>query len=372
MNISQKVLTYDEKTVFRLRELYRGYGYTRYKVSKFEEYDLYAHNKSFLVSDNVLTFTDTNGRLMALKPDVTLSIAKNYRAEDGMQKVYYNENVYRTAKGADGFREIMQAGLECIGRMDTLAVCEVLMLAQKSLSLISETYMLDVSHMGLLEGWLEAADVTGAEADEVLSFVRSKNIPSIRSFCASHGVAVPMCEVLVSLTQIYAPLGEALEALSGLLVGDKMKEAYGELCEVCRMMQAEGMTSRLYLDVTMVGDVNYYNGIVFCGFVDGIAEDVLSGGRYDSLLAKMGKRAGAIGFAVYLNVLERYGASNDGYEVDTVLLYSEADDPFRVAEAARALRAEGVDVRTEKGSDTQTRCRSVCRLTAQGWERVER
>ena len=89
-----------EEVVLRLRELYRRYGYLPYKMSKFEEYDLYVRNKSFLVSDNILTFTDIDGKLMALKPDVTLSILKNSRQEAGLQKVYYNENVYRTSPGA--------------------------------------------------------------------------------------------------------------------------------------------------------------------------------------------------------------------------------------------------------------------------------
>lgn len=67
-------LSFQEKVIFGLRGLYRSYGYTQYKMSKFEEYDLYANNKDFLISDSVITFTDTNGKLMALKPDVTLSI----------------------------------------------------------------------------------------------------------------------------------------------------------------------------------------------------------------------------------------------------------------------------------------------------------
>ena len=77
MNISFNALKNEERAVFSLRELYGSYGYIRHKVSKFEEYDLYARNKSFLVSENILTFTDTDGRLMALKPDITLSIIKN-------------------------------------------------------------------------------------------------------------------------------------------------------------------------------------------------------------------------------------------------------------------------------------------------------
>ena len=99
MNLDNSVLKNDEKAVFQLRSLYRKYGYSQYKMSKFEEYDLYVRNKNFLVSDNIITFTDTDGKLMALKPDVTLSIIKNTKDEsDSVQKVYYNENVYRVSR----------------------------------------------------------------------------------------------------------------------------------------------------------------------------------------------------------------------------------------------------------------------------------
>ncbi|HAZ19925.1 MAG TPA: hypothetical protein DCY75_07105, partial [Clostridiales bacterium] len=99
MNDITTVLQTDEQAVFVLRALYRQYGYSQYKMSKFEEYDLYVRNKDFLVSDRVITFTDTNGKLMALKPDVTLSIIKNFHDSIGsVQKLYYNENVYRIPK----------------------------------------------------------------------------------------------------------------------------------------------------------------------------------------------------------------------------------------------------------------------------------
>ena len=83
MLIEDQVMDAQEKIGFRLRSLYSGYGYSRYKMSKFEEYDLYSRNKDFLFSDSVITFTDTNGRLMALKPDVTLSIVKNGKDTPG-------------------------------------------------------------------------------------------------------------------------------------------------------------------------------------------------------------------------------------------------------------------------------------------------
>src|SRR5699024_571669 len=110
------------------------FGYVHFKMNKFEEYDLYVTNKDFLASGNIITFTGSNGRLLALKPDVTLSIVKNYKDVPGtVEKVYYNENIYRAAKDTKIYKEIMQMGLECIGDLDIYNICEVLVLAAKSL-----------------------------------------------------------------------------------------------------------------------------------------------------------------------------------------------------------------------------------------------
>ena len=149
MTFNKEVIKNDEKAIFALRSLYQKYGYRQYKMSKFEEYDLYARNKDFLVSDSVITFTDIGGKLMALKPDVTLSIIKN-SAEGSLTKVYYNENVYRVSGTSHTFKEIMQTGLECIGDIDMYNICEVIMLAVESLSAISSDFVLDISHMGLI------------------------------------------------------------------------------------------------------------------------------------------------------------------------------------------------------------------------------
>ena len=66
----------------------------------------------FLAGENIITFTDTDGRLMALKPDVTISIIRNFRDSDGVtEKLYYNENVYRSALGSHEIKELMQSGL---------------------------------------------------------------------------------------------------------------------------------------------------------------------------------------------------------------------------------------------------------------------
>ena len=98
MKIKSNLLSFVERAELELRALYRGRGYTKYKMGKFEEYDLYAENKSFLVSDSIITFTGSGGKLLALKPDVTLSIVKS--TKDGeLSKEFYSENVYRAQDG---------------------------------------------------------------------------------------------------------------------------------------------------------------------------------------------------------------------------------------------------------------------------------
>ena len=128
MKINDKIISSAEKISLTLRELYFSYGYRAYRMSKFEEYDLYSQNKEFLVSDNVITFTDASGKLMALKPDVTLSIIKNSVREAGeIKKVFYSENVYRP-DDVESFKEIMQTGLECFGDLTEKEITEVLVL----------------------------------------------------------------------------------------------------------------------------------------------------------------------------------------------------------------------------------------------------
>ncbi len=373
MNFSDQVLKSEERALYELRRLYQQYGYTRYKVSKFEEYDLYARNKSFLVSENILTFTDTNGKLMALKPDVTLSIVKNVRGEDASaHKLYYNETVYRTSAGSDGFREIMQTGLECIGEIDLYAIGEVLMLAQKSLALISDDYILDLSHLGFLTGLLEETSLNASETAELIGLVGNKNIPAIASFCMTHGVDKEMTEAVCRLTDLYAPLSTALEQIRPMVRGERMQEAFDQLCGVCEMMRVCGNPDRLYLDFSIVNDMNYYTGIIFRGYINGIPDGVLSGGRYDSLLQKMGKQSGAIGFAVYLDLLERFGAEESPYDVDTLLIYDDRVAPSAVIGTAAALRETGKTVLAQKGDSTDVRCREKLRMTEGGLKVLEK
>ena len=372
MSLESKVLRGDERATYNLRKLYLRHGYSHYRVSKFEEYDLYAKNKSFLVSENLLTFTDTNGKLMALKPDVTLSIIKNVVADvKSSYKLYYDEHVYRTTSSGDGFREITQTGLESIGNIDLFAESEVLMLAMKSLESISENFLLDISHMRLLEGLLENLGIDPSDMSDIFALVGSKNVSGIRALCRKYEIASEEIEKLCTLTAMYLPIEKALESVKPYVAGEKMQAAFEELSGICELIREYGIADKLYLDLSIINDMNYYDGIIFKGFVNGIPDSILSGGRYDRLMERFGKKMGAVGFAVYLDKLERFGSASDDFDVDYMLLYSADVPAAKIIAAANELSADGSSVRASSAIDAGVRYRKLVRLSKGGLQTLE-
>ena len=217
MSFDFSVLDNTERLIFSLRSLYKAYGYSRYRMSKFEEYDLYSRNKDFLLSDNVITFTDTSGKLMALKPDVTLSIIKNSQDDPaGLKKLFYNENVYRAAKDGGAFREIMQAGLECIGAVESTCVGEVLLLAAKSLGLVTDDFVLAVSHLGILSAFAERVSPDPAVRQALLKCVGEKSVHGIDETCRAHSIDEASARPLKELMALYGTYAEVLPKLKAL------------------------------------------------------------------------------------------------------------------------------------------------------------
>lgn len=343
----------EERVILSLRKLYRSHGYSQFKMSKFEPYDLYAGNKDFLVSERVITFNDSDGTLLALKPDVTLSIVKNYRHTPGcVHRVYYNENVYRSGEGSQGYREIMQTGLECMGNIDVVALTEVLTLALQSLAAISDRYVLDLSHMGLINELWDRLPLSKTDCASLLKCLEQKNEDAAREICSE--LSSQQAEQVMTLLRVNGPLDSALSRLSVF----EGSSALTELQTIASILRSTRWIDRVNLDFSIVSDRNYYNGTVFRGYVEGIPSSILSGGQYDLLMKKMGKQAGGVGFAVYLDQLERLNKAEREYDVDTVLLYEDCD-PSSLLKAAETLRSQVDSLLVVRQVPADLRCRNV-------------
>ena len=353
-------MKYEERIVFALRALYSRFGYIQYKMRKFEEYDLYARNKDFLISDNIITFTDTNGKLMALKPDVTLSIVRSGSDDGGgVQKVYYNENVYRVSAAAQGFREIMQSGIECIGDVDDCCIAETLMLAAESLRTISEESVLDISHLDIVSECVDALGVDAPRRREVLKCIGEKNPHGLDALCSAAGADPAAVDRLKALMQTSGAPAQVLPALRALGCAPA---AVQQLETLTAALDALGLGDCVRIDFSVVGDMRYYNGVVFKGFVSGVPSGVLSGGQYDRLMEKLRRKARAVGFAVYLDALERMSGDGAPVDVDTVLLYAPGASPAALLRAVQTLSADGGSVSAQHTVPEKLRYRRLARL----------
>ena len=356
------VLRDDERAIFSLRALYGKYGYTQYKMSKFEEYDLYALNKQFLVSDNIITFTDTDGKLMALKPDVTLSIIKNGKdTTSGVQKVFYNENVYRVSKGTKSFKEIMQAGLECFGEVDNYLITEVIMLAIKSLETISNQYVLDISSLDFINAIFEKLNLSQSTRKKIVNALSQKNANAIDLLVKEENVGDSDRELLKALCTTYGKAESVKAKLEKFDLDQNTLKALDNLISTIDSLNELGLGENVNVDFSVVSDLNYYNGLVFKGFISGIPTSILSGGEYDNLMQKMGKKSRAIGFAIYLDELSKLSKGQIDKSVDVAIEYGDTDKSV-VLKKVNELIESGKTVLADKKIADNVKYKEIIKL----------
>jgi len=336
------IMQRQEKAVFSLRSVFDQYGYQQFRMNRFEEYDLYLRNKDFLISDSILTFTDPVGRLMALKPDVTISIVKNFRYQPQMvQRVYYDENVYRVPKGSQTAKEIMQVGLECMGDIDAYCRYEVVSLAVKSLETLDVPYVLSLSHLGFVTRIIERCGFAPSDVRKALQWVEEKNAHELTALAQSYQLPADLRNALLNLVKTYGEVTTAISELEEDFKDWVEEDIWQPFMELLRALSSMQRTGAIWVDFSVMNDIHYYNGIVFQGFVQGIPDVILSGGQYDGLMEKFGKVGSAIGFALYLNLLERLEEQDGRNQVDVMILYDETTDPATVQNKAEELRREG-------------------------------
>ena len=368
-----RALRREEKITLALRALYEQYGFRKYRMGKFEEYELYMENKNFLKNPNIITFHDLDGRLMALKPDVTLSIAKNTRANaHSTEKVYYLENVYWLEKQSGGYKEVNQLGLESIGRLDAFSYYEVLALAQETLAAISDSHRMQVSHIGFWVSLLDGLSIEEGLRKALFACIHGKRLHELKTLLEGAGVPPFAAQLILKAASLCGSFTETLAAARSIAISNGMTDALNELETVYGLLRQKGCADQMTLDFSLVNDCDYYDGLIFQGYVEGVPRALLFGGYYGKLLRKFGKTLDAIGFAVYLNELDVLFRAQHGADVDALILYDETADFSALLTEAESLRARGggLRVRVEKKLPEDVRYDKLYRFTQNGLEEV--
>lgn len=300
MEIMSSVLRPEEAVALQLRGLYEGQGFQPFRLNSFEEYNFYLEKKNFLADADVIKFNSGDGRLLALNPDVTLSIVKN--TPNGEQRrVYYNENVYRHDRKTGDYRQLNQIGVEVIGSVDQEAELAIIQLALESLAVMG-TGKLEISHSEIIAGILEQFPESTRGA--VFRSLKNKNFEELMQLAATAQLSAQLTESIATLMKLSGPLTAVLpQAIAASAEMPQVQGAFQELQAFADQL-APGQTA-LDFDLSTVNDTTYYSGIIFQGFLQEVPQAILFGGRYDGLLASLDKKQSAIGFGIYLDLIEQ-------------------------------------------------------------------
>lgn len=319
-----------EQIALSLQDMYSKFGFSKYKMNRFEEYSFYMEQEEFLSDSRLLTFSGKQGKLMALKPDITISVVKNsLKKNQEAQKIYYLESVFRIPKGGEEFKEIRQTGVEYIGNLDNYQTTEILFLAATSLEKISKHYRLCLSNTALLLLFMEELGLKRREKEEIIGFLRQKNIHDLNRYLEEKSLVTN--GIFSKLLSLPTDLEEGLKQLEELFSAPVYQAELEQFKTTVKNLASVVDSTCLCLDFSHIPSIDYYEGLVFAGFLEGLALPALTGGRYDKLLEKMGRKGqSSLGFAVDLsatdslfqskNVEISYQSYRDGQSVTNLIL----------------------------------------------------
>ncbi len=273
-----------------------------------EFYDLFSEDISGIPMEYMFKMSDSKGRLMVMRPDSTLPIARmvTTRLQNVSRpiRLYYNQRVYRYNPGLTGrSNEVMQAGIELIGAKGKRADLEVITTAIDALSKCVPDFRIEIGHAGFFKALADKLPVSARRREKIRFYIESKNYSALNTTLdkLEQTQAVNVIRKLPGLFGGIEVLDEACklcddEAALGTL--EYIRDIYNDLSKY-------GLGDRLIIDLGLVQRNDYYSSIVFSGYVMGSGEPVLIGGRYDNLLDSFDCPAPATGFGINVDALAR-------------------------------------------------------------------
>jgi ATP phosphoribosyltransferase regulatory subunit len=339
----------EEKIILKLRKHYEQYGYKKIKLSKFESYGLYNENSDFIKTENIITFMAPTGKLQTLRPDVTLSIVKKYAGDKKkeMEKLYYIENIYRLSREDMEYKELNQIGVEILGESDGYSDFEIINLAVESMELINKNFILDISNINYLSGLFEEIKLGYSLEKEILSNIHHKNVHDLEKLLTRENIDSKYKEILKKIPYLSGKFNDVIIEAEKLVINEKMQNALEKLKNLNSAFSEIIKEGKLLLDFSIVNNLDYYNGLIFHGYIENNPKIILSGGNYDKLLKKYDKDKGATGFAIYLDELSGKYKKEQEYDFDILILYKNGDYT-KLLNIVKDYIKQDYTIRTEK------------------------
>ena len=297
------------KIIETITERFSKWGYSEVSTPIVEYYKTFNHKTQDLKEEELYKFFDSRGRILVLRPDMTVPVARlvNTKLKDMKLplKLFYNAEVFRVHESFEGKRnEYLDCGIELIGASGEKTDLEVLVTALEVLKALDtkKEFKLEIGNVNILKSALKDMNLSIDNQNKVIELINKKSLTSLREYLDDIEIRKEYKEFLNKFPWLFGGY-EMIKKAKGLAFNEDMKKNIEYLENLYLNLQKLGYEKYLSVDISMVPRVNYYSGIIFKGYVKEIGSTVIRGGRYDNLLESFGKSIPAIGFSVDVNLL---------------------------------------------------------------------
>lgn len=287
----------------KLTEVFSRCGYSEIATPVVEYYDVFTRAGSTVQQEGTLKMIDRIGHILVLRPDCTLPIARvaatHLRHEPLPRRLFYNETIFRAATANAGhMSEVDQCGIELIGASGQRADAEVVAIALEALQNCGiQNYRIELGHAGFFKALADELQTDGEQVETIRTLIEQKSFAALDDLLQERFSDRPSYPALRRLSRLFGG-AEVLDEARSLTKNSAALQALDELSTVYEELCAAGWSEYVGFDLGLVHQIDYYTGMVFCGYVEGFGHVVVAGGRYDALMEKFGRQAPATGFAI--------------------------------------------------------------------------
>lgn len=361
-----KDLLFGESVVRRkiegtLLKLFKSRGYSEIITPGLEFFDVFNMKSRYFPQENLYKMTDSKGRLIVMRPDSTMPIARvvatRLRDAELPLKLCYNQTVYRNESLLKGRSdETVQAGIELIGSEMKMADLEVISAAVDSLDAFGLEFSLELGHIGVFKCLVDRLEADEKDKNHIRKLIQNKNFPALNDFLDTFGnnsvtAALKKLPALFGGEEVFEKAEEIIPDENVKRILDELREIYCDIADIC------GNEGNITVDLGLVNKTDYYTGLIIKGYLKGHGDEVISGGRYDKLISDFGYDIPAVGFAVDVNaiskVIERNGILPSEPAPD-VIVYAEPGCEAAAIKQARELREQGFIVENALFGDVES------------------
>ncbi len=301
----EKKLVLQEK----LNRMLRQYGYRPIQTPTFEFFDIFGREIGTTPSRDLYKFFDREGNTLALRPDITPSVARCaatcFHEEEMPIRLCYAGNTFINNNSYQGrLKENTQLGAELIGDLSVDADAEMISMVVDCLRAAGlKEFQISVGHADFFRALKEAAGLAEEQEEELRGLIANKNFFGVDEMVSSMNLKEELKQLFGMLGNFYTGQ-EGFGAVRRCAAGyPRILEALGRLEELHAILEIYGISRYVSFDLGIISRYQYYTGIIFAGYTFGSGEAIVQGGRYDQLLTHFGKASASIGFAIVLDQL---------------------------------------------------------------------